>query len=92
MERPMEPLPNSSTQTISGGFQIPIIRDFPTDWLFYPTAHGKDDSDPDLGKCKSAGSKHQTTAAKCEVAKIYSAEEFYEFLKGKMQFPKKTFI
>ena len=62
---------------------------FATDWLFYPTAHGKDDSDPDLGKCKSVGSKHQTKAAKCEVAKIYSAEEFYEFLKEKMQFPKK---
>ena len=76
-------------QTTFGGSQIPTTG-IPTDWHFHETAHGKDDSDPDLGKCKSAGSDHQMAAEHGEVGKLYSAQDFHDFLKKKMEFPKKT--
>lgn len=59
--------------------------------IFRGTAHGKDDSDPELGHHKNAADRWQLRAEEGEVAKIFTPHDFYEFASREMRVLNKDF-
>lgn len=53
--------------------------------IFRGTAHGKDDSDPELGHHKNAADRYQLRANDGEVAKMFTPRDFYEFVSAQMR-------
>ena len=65
----------------------PAIR-----WTFRGTAHGKDDSDPELGVHKNAADRWQLSAGAGEVAKLFTPHDFYLFASTEMRELKEDFF
>lgn len=65
----------------------PAIR-----WSFRGTAHGKDDSDPELGVHKNAADRWQLRAGEGEVAKLFTPHDFYLFASSQMRELKEDFF
>lgn len=53
--------------------------------IFRGTAHGKDDSDPELGHHKNSADRWQLRAQEGEVAKLFTPYHFYEFASREMR-------
>ena len=62
------------------GTETPLVRH-----IFRGTAHGKDDSDPELGHHKNAADRWQLRAGDGEVARLFSPHDFYEFVCSQMR-------
>ena len=63
-------------------------------WVFRGTAHGKDDSDPELGHHKNAADRWQLLAGEGtgEVARIFNPYDFYVFASTEMRELKEDFF
>ena len=61
--------------------------------VFRGTAHGKDDSDPELGHHKNAADRYQLRAGdgSGEVARIFTPRDFYNFASTQMRLLQKDF-
>lgn len=53
--------------------------------VFRGTAHGKDDSDPEIGHHKNAADRWQLSAGESEVARLFSPLDFYNFVCAQMR-------
>lgn len=76
----------TSAANISAEQPTPHVRH-----VFRGTAHGKDDSDPELGHHKNAADRWQLRAAEGEVARIFTPRDFYEFASTQMRELQKDF-
>ena len=62
------------------------------EWMYRGTAHGKDDSDPELGVHKNAADRYQLRAGEGEVAKLFTPHDFYFFASTEMRELKEDFF
>lgn len=53
--------------------------------IFRGTAHGKDDSDPELGHHKNAADRWQLRAGDGKVARLFTPHDFFEFASTQMR-------
>jgi len=59
--------------------------------IFRGTAHGKDDSDPELGHHKNAADRYQLRAGEGEVAKLFTPHDFFKFASEQMRVLQRDF-